>query len=76
MCFSYAYRLNCTPRVFSANEVPPEVTIFLHHEVAQSPIYPSKVFFFCQTAPTTPSPSAARISSYPTTIATSNLTRT
>ena len=50
---SNAYRLNYTPRVFSANEAPPEVTIFLHHEMAQTPIYPSKLFFFCQTAPTT-----------------------
>jgi hypothetical protein len=47
---SNAYRLNFTERVFSANEAPPEVTIFLHHEMAQTPIYPSKLFFFCQTA--------------------------
>ena len=48
---SNAYRINYTPRVFSANEAPPEVTIFLHHEMAQTPIFPSKLFFFCQTAP-------------------------
>ena len=48
---SNAYRINYTPHVFSANEAPPEVTIFLHHEMAQTPIYPSKLFFFCQTAP-------------------------
>jgi len=48
---SNAYRINYTPRVFSANEAPPEVTIFLHHEMAQTPIYPSKLLFFCQTAP-------------------------
>jgi len=48
---SNAYRINYTPRVFSANEAPPEVTIFLHHEMAQTPIYPSKLFFFCQAAP-------------------------
>ena len=48
---SNAYRINYTPRVFSANEAPPEVTIFLHHEMAQTPIYPSKLFFFCQIAP-------------------------
>ena len=47
---SNAYRINYTPRIFSANEAPPEVTIFLHHEMAQTPIYPSKLFFFCQTA--------------------------
>ena len=48
---SNAYRINYTPRVFSANEAPSEITIFLHHEMAQTPIYPSKLFFFCQTAP-------------------------
>ena len=48
---SNAYRINYTPRVFSANEAPPEVPIFLHHEMAQTPIYPSKLFFFCQTTP-------------------------
>jgi hypothetical protein len=48
---SNAYRINYTPRVFSANEAPPEVTIFLHHEMAQTPSPPSKLFFLCQTAP-------------------------
>jgi len=58
-CFSYddslsnAHRINFTPRVFSANEAPPEATISLHHEMAQTPIYPSKLFFFCQVAPET-----------------------
>jgi len=47
---SNAYRINYTPRVFSANEAPPEVTIFLHHEMAQTPNPPGKLFFFCQTA--------------------------
>ena len=47
---SNAYRINFTPRVFSANEAPSDITIFLHHEMAQTPIYPSKLFFFCQTA--------------------------
>ena len=47
---SNAYRINYTPRVFSANEAPPDVTIFLHHEMAQTPFYPSKLIFFCQTA--------------------------
>jgi alpha-ketoglutarate-dependent taurine dioxygenase len=45
---SNAVRLNRTPRVFTANEAPPSVTIFLHHEMAQTPIYPSKLFFFCE----------------------------
>jgi alpha-ketoglutarate-dependent taurine dioxygenase len=45
---SNAVRLNRTPRVFTANEAPSEVTIFLHHEMAQTPVYPSKLFFFCE----------------------------
>jgi alpha-ketoglutarate-dependent taurine dioxygenase len=45
---SNAVRVNRTPRVFTANEAPPTVTIFLHHEMAQTPIYPSKLFFFCE----------------------------
>ena len=47
---SNAVRVVYTPRVFSANEAPPETTIFLHHEMAQTPVYPSKLFFFCQKA--------------------------
>lgn len=50
---SNAVRVNVTPRVFTANEAPPNVTIFLHHEMAQTPIYPSKLFFHCEIAPTT-----------------------
>lgn len=45
---SNAVRVNRTRRVFTANEAPPTVTIFLHHEMAQTPIYPSKLFFFCE----------------------------
>ncbi|HVX10473.1 MAG TPA: TauD/TfdA family dioxygenase [Pirellulales bacterium] len=45
---SNAVRLNRTPRVFTANEAPPSVAIYLHHEMAQTPIYPSKLFFFCE----------------------------
>ena len=47
---SNAVRVVHSPRVFSANEAPPETTIFLHHEMAQTPLYPSKLFFFCQKA--------------------------
>ena len=47
---SNAVRVNRTPRVFTANEAPPEVTIFLHHEMAQTPVYPSRLFFFCEKA--------------------------
>lgn len=47
---SNAVRVNWTERVFSANEAPPEVTIYFHHEMAQTPIFPAKLFFFCQQA--------------------------
>jgi len=47
---SNAVRVNKTPRVFTANEAPPSVTIFLHHEMAQTPVYPSRLFFFCEQA--------------------------
>ena len=45
---SNAVRVNWTPRVFSANEAPAEVTIYLHHEMAQTPFFPAQLFFFCQ----------------------------
>ena len=48
---SNAVRVNITPRVFTANEAPPDVSIYLHHEMAQTPIYPSKLFFYCEIAP-------------------------
>jgi len=48
---SNAVRTNVTPRVFTANEAPPATEIFLHHEMAQTPIYPSKLFFYCEIAP-------------------------
>lgn len=45
---SNAVRTNRTPRVFTANEAPPDVMIYLHHEMAQTPIFPSRLFFFCE----------------------------
>lgn len=48
---SNAVRVNRTERVFSANEAPPEVRIFFHHEMAQTPLYPRYIFFFCELAP-------------------------
>jgi alpha-ketoglutarate-dependent taurine dioxygenase len=45
---SNAVRHNRTELVFTANEAPPSVSIFLHHEMAQTPIFPSKLFFFCE----------------------------
>jgi alpha-ketoglutarate-dependent taurine dioxygenase len=48
---SNAVRVNSTERVFSANEAPPEVQIFFHHEMAQTPLYPKWIMFFCEIAP-------------------------
>ena len=47
---SNAVRVNKTPRVFTANEAPPSVAIYFHHEMAQTPLYPGKLFFFCEKA--------------------------
>jgi len=47
---SNAVRVNRTERVFSANEAPPDIAILFHHEMAQTPVFPSKLFFFCETA--------------------------
>ena len=48
---SNAVRINRTPRVFSANEAPPDVKIFFHHEMAQTPLYPKYIMFYCEVAP-------------------------
>ena len=45
---SNAVRVNCTELVFTANEAPPDVSIYLHHEMAQTPLFPSRLFFFCE----------------------------
>ena len=34
--------------VFTANESPPEKPIPFHHELAQTPMYPSKILFYCE----------------------------
>lgn len=47
---SNAVRHNRTSKVFTANEAPSSVSIYLHHEMAQTPIYPAKLFFFCELA--------------------------
>jgi alpha-ketoglutarate-dependent taurine dioxygenase len=47
---SNAVRINRTERVFTANEAPPETFIPLHHEMAQTPLYPDRLFFFCEKA--------------------------
>lgn len=45
---SNAVRVSRTPRVFTANEAPPSAQIFFHHEMAQTPFYPRRLFFFCE----------------------------
>ena len=50
---SNAVRVNKTDRVFTANEAPSDIEIFLHHEMAQTPIFPTKIFFCCLDAPDT-----------------------
>jgi hypothetical protein len=47
---SNAVRINKTERVFTANESPPTVDILFHHEMAQTPIYPKWIMFFCEKA--------------------------
>ncbi|MEL7312171.1 MAG: TauD/TfdA family dioxygenase [Pseudomonadota bacterium] len=47
---SNAVRINRTERVFTANEAPPDVSIFMHHEMAQTPVFPAQLFFFCEKA--------------------------
>ena len=48
---SNAVRVNRTELVFTANEAPSDVSIFLHHEMAQTPLFPSRLFFCCEQAP-------------------------
>ncbi|MCG6155556.1 TauD/TfdA family dioxygenase [Rubinisphaera margarita] len=48
---SNAVRVNRTERVFSANEAPPDVQIFFHHEMAQTPLFPRWIMFYCEIAP-------------------------
>jgi hypothetical protein len=45
---SNAVRVNRTERVFTANEAPADYSIFFHHEMAQTPLFPAKILFFCE----------------------------
>lgn len=45
---SNAVRINHTEYVFTANEAPKEVEIYLHNEMAQTPIYPERISLFCE----------------------------
>lgn len=47
---SNAVRVNRTERVFTANEAPSDVDILFHHEMAQTPIFPKWIMFFCERA--------------------------
>ena len=47
---SNAVRVNYSERVFTANEAPSQVEIYLHHEMAQTPVSPSVLFFCCISA--------------------------
>ena len=47
---SNAVRINHTERVFSANEAPPSIRIFPHHEMAQTPAHPRWILFYCALA--------------------------
>ncbi|XP_050232361.1 clavaminate synthase-like protein At3g21360 [Mercurialis annua] len=46
-----APRTSVVGRVFTANESPPDQKIPFHHEMAQVPKFPSKLFFFCEVEP-------------------------
>ncbi|CAI5992541.1 unnamed protein product [Closterium sp. NIES-64] len=48
-----APRTKVAPRVFTANESPPDQKIPFHHEMAQVPEYPTRLLFFCQVPPAT-----------------------
>lgn len=47
---SNAVRINHTERVFTANEAPKDVEIYIHNEMAQTPFYPSVISLFCESA--------------------------
>lgn len=46
-----APRTNIVGRVFTSNESPPEKKIPFHHEMAQVPEFPARLFFFCEIKP-------------------------
>ncbi|CAN8258559.1 unnamed protein product [Cochlearia groenlandica] len=46
-----APRSSVVGRVFTANESPPDQKIPFHHEMAQVPEFPSKLFFYCEIEP-------------------------
>eukprot|EP00871_Galdieria_phlegrea_P005995 jgi/Galph1/883/GphlegSOOS_G5663.1 len=46
-----APRKQVTRRVFTSDEAPSSELIPFHHEMAQSPSYPGKLFFYCDIEP-------------------------
>nr|XP_043617281.1 clavaminate synthase-like protein At3g21360 [Erigeron canadensis] len=46
-----AYRTKVVGRVYTANEAPPDQNIPFHHEMSHAPVFPSKLFFFCEEQP-------------------------
>jgi hypothetical protein len=47
----FASRAKVEDRVYTANEAPLHEQIEFHHEMALMKTWPSKLFFFCETAP-------------------------
>ncbi|KAH9307357.1 hypothetical protein KI387_035268 [Taxus chinensis] len=47
----FAPRTEIVNRVYTANESPLHQQIDFHHEMAVMKVWPSKLFFFCETAP-------------------------
>lgn len=50
---SNAVRVNKTERVFTANEAPPTAQILFHHEMAQTPLFPEHILFYCEQSAAT-----------------------
>lgn len=46
-----AVRTQITSRVFTANESPASEKIPFHHEMAQVPLPPTHLFFYCEIPP-------------------------
>ena len=47
---SNAVRINYTDLVFSANEAPKNIEIYLHNEMAQTPVFPNIISLFCEAS--------------------------
>ncbi|CAM6049550.1 unnamed protein product [Sphagnum compactum] len=46
-----APRFKVVGRVYTTNESPPDQLVPFHHEMAQVPEYPGKLFFYCEVEP-------------------------